>query len=164
MCICVRRVLGCTPCLAVVLVGERKDSQTYVRHKKKLCAAVGIKSIGVDLPDTATQVRPFEQLDRLLKSTQMVGCTDRSFSLFFPSSFFQNEILKEVKTLNADPSVHGILVQVKPPPSAGDPSLLVLNVASLHKHALYSKYPFLCTPVVAFLSMPPVPRRSLLCL
>eukprot|EP00808_Paulinella_micropora_P001010 g57161.t1 len=28
---------GPQPCLAVVLVGERPDSQTYVRHKKKLC-------------------------------------------------------------------------------------------------------------------------------
>lgn len=29
-----------TPGLAVVLVGERKDSQTYVRNKKKACEEV----------------------------------------------------------------------------------------------------------------------------
>lgn len=29
------------PGLAVVLVGERKDSQTYVRSKKKACEEVG---------------------------------------------------------------------------------------------------------------------------
>lgn len=44
-----------TPGLAVVLVGERKDSQTYVRNKKKACDEVGIKSFGTDLPETATE-------------------------------------------------------------------------------------------------------------
>ena len=44
-----------TPGLAVVLVGERKDSQTYVRNKKKACEEVGIKSFGTDLPETATE-------------------------------------------------------------------------------------------------------------
>jgi hypothetical protein len=43
------------PGLAVVLVGERKDSQTYVRNKKKACEEVGIKSFGTDLPETATE-------------------------------------------------------------------------------------------------------------
>jgi len=43
------------PGLAAVLVGERKDSQTYVRMKKKACAEVGIKSIGVDLPENVSQ-------------------------------------------------------------------------------------------------------------
>ena len=43
------------PGLAVVLVGERKDSATYVRNKKKACADAGIASFGADLPDTASQ-------------------------------------------------------------------------------------------------------------
>jgi len=30
------------PGLAVILVGERRDSATYVRSKKKACAEVGI--------------------------------------------------------------------------------------------------------------------------
>ena len=33
-----------TPGLAVVLVGERKDSQTYVRNKKKACEEVRPKN------------------------------------------------------------------------------------------------------------------------
>ncbi len=41
---------GKVPGLAAVLVGERKDSQTYVRMKKKACAEVGITSLGYDLP------------------------------------------------------------------------------------------------------------------
>jgi 5,10-methylene-tetrahydrofolate dehydrogenase/methenyl tetrahydrofolate cyclohydrolase len=43
------------PGLAVVLVGERKDSQTYVRNKKKACEEVGIVSFGTDLPDTVSE-------------------------------------------------------------------------------------------------------------
>ena len=44
-----------TPGLAVVLVGSRRDSATYVRMKKKACAEVGIYSIGIDLPIEVTQ-------------------------------------------------------------------------------------------------------------
>jgi len=43
------------PGLATVLVGDRKDSQTYVRMKKKACAEVGITSFGIDLPGDISQ-------------------------------------------------------------------------------------------------------------
>lgn len=69
------------PGLAVVLVGERKDSATYVRSKKKACDDVGFVSFGVDLPETASQ----------------------------------DEVLKAVQELNANPDVHGILVQLPLP-------------------------------------------------
>jgi 5,10-methylene-tetrahydrofolate dehydrogenase/methenyl tetrahydrofolate cyclohydrolase len=46
---------GQVPGLATVLVGERKDSQTYVRMKKKACAEVGITSFGHDLPEDISQ-------------------------------------------------------------------------------------------------------------
>jgi 5,10-methylene-tetrahydrofolate dehydrogenase/methenyl tetrahydrofolate cyclohydrolase len=65
----------------VVLVGERKDSQTYVKAKKKACAEAGIDSFGTDLPDDATE----------------------------------EEVLKVVADYNADPNVHGILVQLPMP-------------------------------------------------
>ena len=72
---------GNTPGLAVVLVGERKDSQSYVRSKKKMCAEVGIRSEGTDLPEDATE----------------------------------EEVLKVVREYNADPNIHGILVQLPMP-------------------------------------------------
>lgn len=72
---------GRTPGLAVVLVGERKDSQTYVRNKKKACEEVGIVSYGTDMPETATE----------------------------------EEVLEVVSKYNADPNVHGILVQLPLP-------------------------------------------------
>lgn len=45
---------GKVPGLAVVLVGGRKDSETYVRNKKKACAEVGIVDYGADLPEDAS--------------------------------------------------------------------------------------------------------------
>ena len=43
------------PGLAVILVGSRKDSETYVRSKKKACAEVGITDFGTDLPEDASE-------------------------------------------------------------------------------------------------------------
>jgi len=81
---------GAGPGLAVVLVGERKDSQTYVRNKKKACAEAGIESFGTDLPDTATE----------------------------------EEILAVVEGYNADPRVHGILVQLPLPKHVDEEKVL----------------------------------------
>eukprot|EP00967_Tisochrysis_lutea_P144427 scaffold269625_cov18-Tisochrysis_lutea.AAC.1 len=54
---------GKVPGLAVVLVGNRKDSETYVRSKKKSCAEVGIESFGTELSDQATE-------EEILKSAE----------------------------------------------------------------------------------------------
>jgi 5,10-methylene-tetrahydrofolate dehydrogenase/methenyl tetrahydrofolate cyclohydrolase len=72
---------GKVPGLATVLVGERKDSQSYVRSKKKACAEVGMTSFGADLPANISQA----------------------------------ELLRVVRDLNANPDVHGILVQLPLP-------------------------------------------------
>lgn len=47
--------LGVVPGLAVILVGDRKDSATYVRNKKKACESVGINSYEVRLPEDSTE-------------------------------------------------------------------------------------------------------------
>ncbi|WP_149704681.1 bifunctional methylenetetrahydrofolate dehydrogenase/methenyltetrahydrofolate cyclohydrolase FolD [Campylobacter concisus] len=46
---------GVEPTLAVVLVGEDKASQTYVRAKKKACNEYGIKSVAHRLSENTTQ-------------------------------------------------------------------------------------------------------------
>jgi len=51
------------PGLAAVLVGERKDSQSYVSMKRKRAAEVGIESFGFTLPATATQ----EEVENLVR-------------------------------------------------------------------------------------------------
>ncbi|XP_026396030.1 bifunctional protein FolD 4, chloroplastic-like [Papaver somniferum] len=47
--------IGVVPGLAVILVGDRKDSATYVRNKKKACEAVGITSYEICLPGDSTE-------------------------------------------------------------------------------------------------------------
>ncbi|EPS62610.1 hypothetical protein M569_12179, partial [Genlisea aurea] len=47
--------IGVTPGLAVILVGDRKDSAVYVRNKKKACESVGINSFEVHLPDDTSE-------------------------------------------------------------------------------------------------------------
>lgn len=50
-----KEAIGVVPGLAVILVGGRKDSATYVRNKKKACEDVGIKSFEVRLPEDAAE-------------------------------------------------------------------------------------------------------------
>ena len=85
------------PGLATVLVGERKDSQAYVRMKKKACAEVGITSFGHDLP----------------------------------ADISQEDLLKVVRELNANPEVNGILVQLPLPDHIDEEE--VLGAISLDK-------------------------------
>jgi methylenetetrahydrofolate dehydrogenase (NADP+) / methenyltetrahydrofolate cyclohydrolase len=49
------RDLGVTPGLGTVLVGDDPGSRAYVAGKHRDCAEVGIASLRVDLPETATQ-------------------------------------------------------------------------------------------------------------
>ena len=49
------RESGIVPGLGTVLVGDDPGSRWYVNGKHKDCAEVGIESIRVDLPETATQ-------------------------------------------------------------------------------------------------------------
>ncbi|MCU0286594.1 MAG: bifunctional methylenetetrahydrofolate dehydrogenase/methenyltetrahydrofolate cyclohydrolase FolD [Acidobacteria bacterium] len=46
---------GKVPGLATVLVGDRKDSQSYVKMKKKACAKAGMTSFGHEFPGDITQ-------------------------------------------------------------------------------------------------------------
>ena len=53
--------MGRAPGLAVILVGGRRDSATYVRMKKKACAEVGITSFGIDYSTEATEQEILEK-------------------------------------------------------------------------------------------------------
>jgi 5,10-methylene-tetrahydrofolate dehydrogenase/methenyl tetrahydrofolate cyclohydrolase len=88
---------GKVPGLATVLVGERRDSQSYVRMKKKACAEVGITSFGHDLS----------------------------------ADISQQELLQIVRDLNANPDVHGILVQLPLPDHIDEEE--ILSAVSLEK-------------------------------
>ncbi|KAL5824388.1 hypothetical protein ACOSQ3_020451 [Xanthoceras sorbifolium] len=53
---------GKVPGLAVVIVGNRKDSQNYVNMKRKACAEVGIKSFDIDLPEQVSEADMISKL------------------------------------------------------------------------------------------------------
>jgi len=61
----IQETYGVTPGLAVILVGDRKDSATYVRAKKKACADVGVVSVGIDFPADVTQEELVAKIDEL---------------------------------------------------------------------------------------------------
>lgn len=64
---------GKTPGLATVLVGSRKDSQAYVRMKKKACAEVGITSFGHDLPEDISQADLLKVVRALNENPEVNG-------------------------------------------------------------------------------------------
>jgi 5,10-methylene-tetrahydrofolate dehydrogenase/methenyl tetrahydrofolate cyclohydrolase len=51
---------GRVPGLAVVIVGSRPDSATYVRMKRKACDEAGIRSFHEEVPETATEAEVLE--------------------------------------------------------------------------------------------------------
>jgi methylenetetrahydrofolate dehydrogenase (NADP+) / methenyltetrahydrofolate cyclohydrolase len=61
----VLKAQGVTPGLGTVLVGDDPGSHWYVNAKHKDCAEIGIESIRVDLPATATQDEVEAEIDRL---------------------------------------------------------------------------------------------------
>src|SRR3954454_19565181 len=60
-----RREQGVVPGLGTVLVGDDPGSHWYVNAKHKDCAEIGIASIRVDLPATATQGEVEAAIDEL---------------------------------------------------------------------------------------------------
>jgi methylenetetrahydrofolate dehydrogenase (NADP+)/methenyltetrahydrofolate cyclohydrolase len=67
------RQRGISPGLATVLVGDDPGSHAYVGGKHKDCAEVGIASIRVDMPATATQDEVEEQVRRLNDDPAVTG-------------------------------------------------------------------------------------------
>ena len=59
------RERGVIPGLGTILVGEDPGSVTYVAGKHRDCAEVGIESIRVDLPATASQDEVMAAVQRL---------------------------------------------------------------------------------------------------
>jgi methylenetetrahydrofolate dehydrogenase (NADP+) / methenyltetrahydrofolate cyclohydrolase len=61
------------PGLAVVLVGEHPASQIYVRNKRRMTQAVGMKSFEFDLPGTVSQHQLLTLIARLNADTEVHG-------------------------------------------------------------------------------------------
>lgn len=82
--------IGVVPGLAVILVGDRKDSATYVRNKKKACESVGIKSFEVLLPESASEE---EVLTHIIDFNEDPSVHGILVQLPLPSVCFSNSII-----------------------------------------------------------------------
>ncbi len=56
---------GVDVCLGIILVGNRKDSESYVRMKKKRCQEIGITNFDVQLPENITEEELLEHVERM---------------------------------------------------------------------------------------------------
>jgi 5,10-methylene-tetrahydrofolate dehydrogenase/methenyl tetrahydrofolate cyclohydrolase len=68
-----KNAVGHVPGLAVVLVGDRKDSQSYVRFKVKGCEEVGIKSLLAELPGNCTEDEVVDSVSRFNEDPSVHG-------------------------------------------------------------------------------------------
>jgi methylenetetrahydrofolate dehydrogenase (NADP+)/methenyltetrahydrofolate cyclohydrolase len=84
------RDTGVVPGLGTVLVGDDPGSRWYVNGKHKDCAEVGIESIRVDLPGTATQEEIEDAVARLNADP---ACTGYIVQLPLPRGRDENRVL-----------------------------------------------------------------------
>lgn len=87
------RECGVIPGLGTILVGEDPGSVTYVAGKHRDCAEVGIESIRVDLPATASQDEVMAAVQRL---NQDHACTGYIVQLPLPKGMDTNRILEAI--------------------------------------------------------------------
>lgn len=87
------RARGVVPGLGTILVGEDPGSVSYVAGKHRDCAEVGIESIRVELPETASQVEIEAAIDQLNADP---ACTGYIVQLPLPKGIDQNAILERI--------------------------------------------------------------------
>jgi len=91
---------GINPGLGTVLVGEDPGSRAYVNGKHRDCQEVGIASIRVDLPSSATQNQVEEAIDALNGDPE---CTGYIVQLPLPKGLDQQALLERMDpTKDAD--------------------------------------------------------------
>lgn len=56
------------PCLGIILVGNRKDSESYVRMKKKRCQEIGITNYDIRFPENVTEEEILQTIERMNKN------------------------------------------------------------------------------------------------
>jgi methylenetetrahydrofolate dehydrogenase (NADP+)/methenyltetrahydrofolate cyclohydrolase len=84
------REQGVRPGLGTILVGDDPGSRWYVNGKHKDCAEVGIESIRIDLPATATQ----EEIEDAVRTlNEDPACTGYIVQLPLPKGVDENRVL-----------------------------------------------------------------------
>jgi len=89
-----KREHGVSPGLAVILVGSRKDSQSYVRNKKTAAAEVDFYTVDVTLEETASQAELLAEVEKLNNDSKVHAIL---VQLPLPKHIDEATILKAVK-------------------------------------------------------------------
>lgn len=84
---------GINPGLGTILVGDDAGSHAYVGGKHKDCAEVGINSIRIDLPKTASQSDVMNSIEKLNNDAR---CTGFIVQLPLPSGLDSNKALEAI--------------------------------------------------------------------
>ena len=90
---CVVAGLPTKPGLGTVLVGDDPGSHSYVAGKHRDCAEVGIASIRVDLPESASQADVLAAIKDLNNAKE---CTGYIVQLPLPKGISANQILESI--------------------------------------------------------------------
>jgi methylenetetrahydrofolate dehydrogenase (NADP+) / methenyltetrahydrofolate cyclohydrolase len=84
---------GITPGLGTLLVGEDPGSHSYVSGKHRDCAEVGVSSIRIDLPGSASKADIFRAVRELNDSAEVTGYI---VQLPLPLGIDTNELLEAI--------------------------------------------------------------------
>lgn len=89
-----KQKVGIVPGLAVVLVGNRPDSATYVRMKKKAAAEVELHAVDVSLPDTVSEEDLLACVEKLNNDPKVHGIL---VQLPLPKHIDEAAVLKSIR-------------------------------------------------------------------
>lgn len=84
---------GVVPCLAVILVGDDKASQTYVNSKEKACKACGIRSLKYTLEANTGESALIDLIQSLNENDEVDGIL---VQLPLPKHIDENKILEKI--------------------------------------------------------------------
>ncbi len=99
------RARGVVPGLGTVLVGDDPGSRAYVAGKHRDCAEVGIQSIRVDLPDTASQA---DVLAAVRELNADPACTGYIVQLPLPKGLDANAVLEAMDPAKDADGLHPV--------------------------------------------------------
>lgn len=116
------RSRGVVPGLGTILVGDDPGSRAYVAGKHRDCAEVGIASIEVELPATASQAQVEAEVDRLNADP---ACTGYLVQLPLPDGLDEDRVVARIDPAKDADGLHpvnlGRLVQMRPAPLPSTP-------------------------------------------
>ncbi len=97
------RERGVTAGLGTILVGSDPGSQWYVAGKHRDCAQVGIESLRIDLPETASQAEVEAAVDELNADP---ACTGYIVQLPLPKGLDENAVIGRIDPVKDADGLH----------------------------------------------------------